>query len=333
MAHRIARRRARPRRRVYRAAAFALAAAVLLALGPGCASTPAPEPAPEAAGAPADDIFARIAAARAAADARPADPERQYRLGNLLFDVGRYAEAAEAYEAALALDAADARAWTNLGLAQRRMGRPDAALEAYERALALAPGDAVALRNAAVAAESAGDLARAGDYYARLAAADPEDTLALAEQGRLLMQQGAHAAAVQIYERLLLLDPGTPSDFYNLGVCHYALERWEYAETAWRKAVELQPNHVSANKGLAVLYWELGDYPRAWAMVARCQRLGIVLDRGFIEALQRDSGRTGPLDTRPASGGIVDAGDATSGAAAPEGLTPGGGTAPATRDW
>ncbi|MBD3235232.1 MAG: tetratricopeptide repeat protein, partial [Candidatus Eisenbacteria bacterium] len=60
-------------------------------------------------------------------------------LGTLCFQQARYAEAAEAYEQAVAFTSqADHRTWGNLGSCYDRLGRPAAAREAFERAVRLA---------------------------------------------------------------------------------------------------------------------------------------------------------------------------------------------------
>ena len=89
-----------------------------------------------------------------------------------------------------------------------------------------------------------------------------------------------------------LLDPGVGDDYYTLGLSPYHLEHWEAAEAAWKQLLERQPQHVSANKGLAVLYWTVGDYEAAWQAMERCRRFGISVGGGFIQDLERDSGRS-----------------------------------------
>ena len=183
-----------------------------------------------------------------------------------------------------------ADAYTNLGLTLRRLGRHKAAIGAYERALDFNPDDLVTLRNLMMAAELVGDEERVARCASDLARLQPEDAEAQATYAILLFQYGRYAEAAQVYERLVLLDPGVAGDFYNLGLCHFSLERWDSAEASWRQALEFDPRHASANKGLAVLYWSKGDYEAAWQAVAQCEGLAIPLDPEFLERLGRDSG-------------------------------------------
>jgi tetratricopeptide (TPR) repeat protein len=63
--------------------------------------------------------------------------------------LGRHAEAAAAFDAAVRLDPAFTRAWVNGGNAQARLGRPDEAAKRYRKALELSPRDEHARRNLA----------------------------------------------------------------------------------------------------------------------------------------------------------------------------------------
>ena len=144
---------------------YRIAASCVLLMGlTGCATTAGPER--EAATDPAVEMAAVAAAS-------PADAKAQYRYGNLLFDLARYAEAAEAYEAAIGIEPDFADAYTNLGLCLRRMDRFEEAAVAYDRALALQPDDVVTLRNRKSLAEAANDGVAYADCVRRLAALLP----------------------------------------------------------------------------------------------------------------------------------------------------------------
>ena len=93
-------------------------------------------------------LFARgefDAAARSfneAARHKPAWPTPLLALGHVHFHAGRYADAQQAFERALALDANSIEALGNLGLTLQRRSRWSAALTHLQRARALAPTDA-----------------------------------------------------------------------------------------------------------------------------------------------------------------------------------------------
>jgi tetratricopeptide (TPR) repeat protein len=68
-----------------------------------------------------------------------ARPEVFFNLGNVLYDLGREAQAAERYLQAVEADPNFAEAWNNLGNALAAIGRLEDALRAYRMALSLEP--------------------------------------------------------------------------------------------------------------------------------------------------------------------------------------------------
>ncbi len=96
------------------------------------------------------DANSAIASLESRAASRPNDKEALVALGNAYFDSDRPAEAASAYERALALDADNADVWTDLGIMYRALGRYEDALKAFDKALAATPGHANAQFNAGI---------------------------------------------------------------------------------------------------------------------------------------------------------------------------------------
>ena len=71
--------------------------------------------------------------------------------GNLLLDLGRYAEAVVQYNTALSLDASRPETYNNIGAVLLRQGRAAEAVPYFQRALALKPDMAMARRSLATA--------------------------------------------------------------------------------------------------------------------------------------------------------------------------------------
>ena len=96
-----------------------------------------------------------IAALQVAGERDPGAVDADYfqTLGIANAQLGRYADAVAAFEAALARKPMSADALTNLGFAHLRNGNPAAALATARRALAIAPGDARAARLAQIASQ------------------------------------------------------------------------------------------------------------------------------------------------------------------------------------
>jgi tetratricopeptide (TPR) repeat protein len=68
-----------------------------------------------------------------------AEPEVSFNLGNVLYELGREAQAAERYLQAVEADPEFAEAWNNLGNSLAAIGRLEDALKAYRMALSLEP--------------------------------------------------------------------------------------------------------------------------------------------------------------------------------------------------
>ncbi len=68
------------------------------------------------------------------------DAVTYFNLGNVLYELGHEAQAAESYLAAIALDTDYAEAWNNLGNALAMLGKLEDCLHAYRKALSLEPG-------------------------------------------------------------------------------------------------------------------------------------------------------------------------------------------------
>jgi protein O-GlcNAc transferase len=119
---------------------------------------------------------------------------------------------------ALALNEADAAAWTLLGVILRR-GDPVAAEAALSRAVSCDPSHV--------------------DAYFHL--------------GNFYRQQGRLGEAIAAYERALVLAPRHPSLLNNLGLALQSHAQPEHAVAAYRAALEAQPGHREAQGNLAHL--------------------------------------------------------------------------------
>jgi len=236
----------------------------------------------------------RLADARKAVARHPNDPDALYRMGNALFDLQRYQDAATAYEGVLAIDPKHVAAHVNLGLSLKRLNRLPEAIAHYEAALALAPDDRVTLCDLAAAQESKGDLEEAAKTLSRLVELQPDDIQVLSRQANVLFKLGRYDEAAGVFEKVIKKDPGLSDDYYNLGLCHFHQANYDAALRTWLAALAHEPRNRSVNKGLAVLYWKRHEYRQAWEAVARCRSMGIPLDPEFLDNLRNDSGLSGP---------------------------------------
>lgn len=138
-------------------------------------------------------------------------------IGNILLDLGRIDEAAQAYAHCVNLDASDAQVWNNLGVLRRAQGRLADAEAAYLRALDV----------------------------------DPKHIDAHNNLGNLLAGIGRIEEAVQCYCRTIALMPGNPAARKMLGYAYCMLGRLDEAAEYYRKWLEEEPDNPTARHHLA----------------------------------------------------------------------------------
>jgi tetratricopeptide (TPR) repeat protein len=105
-----------------------------------------------------------------------ADAETLFNLGNVLYELGREADAAERYLQAIDADRGFAEAWNNLGNSLVALGKLDDAIHAYQTALSLEPSYPDAHCNLATIFERVGQRDKAPAHRAECLRAFPSET-------------------------------------------------------------------------------------------------------------------------------------------------------------
>lgn len=89
-----------------------------------------------------------------------------------------------------------------------------------------------------------------------------------------LYEQGNYAAAIDQFQMAIQNDPGDSDSYYNLGATYYRLgndthnlAELQQAEQFYRVALDMNPNHVDANRGLAVLMVQENRPTEAFALM------------------------------------------------------------------
>ena len=212
---------------------------------------------------------------------------------------GDSAVVAAEFATALARGPEVARIYVNRGEWRRLTGDLPGARQDLERAIALAPDDPAALTALAATEAALGDpLARA--HYDRARALDPSYAPAALGRGQLLLRTGEARAAMGDLEaalagpdsaaahdalgvalalvgereaswihleRAVTLAPTRPLYQLHRGLALAEAGRPAEAESAFRRALALDPGYHRARLGLAVLYRDRGERARARAEV------------------------------------------------------------------
>lgn len=245
----------------------------------------------------------------------PRTPDAMFRLGLLLVQRDRQAEAADLFATAAVLAPQAAPLWNELAAAQLRLARWAEAVASLDRLLALQPGHAEAYNNRGAAqlrlsrhAEALAsfdaalalrpDLAEAACNRgnALLALGRREDALAAYDQALALRptlaeaamnradaldQLGRTADALASYDQALTLNPRLVQAQYNRANLLLSLDRPEEALAAFDAALALAPAHAGAACNRATALRALGRLDAAMAGYEQA----LALDPNMVQAL------------------------------------------------
>jgi len=214
-------------------------------------------------------------------------------LGRLELGAGHFAEAAAAFDRALAADRPDARLWVDIGRLRYRAGEQHLAADAVKRALAIDADEPQALKFQAELVRDARGLVAALPWLARAAQRAPKDLDVLGEYAGTLGDLGryrdmlgvaramvkidrtdprayflqavlaARAGQDELARRLLWSTGGayddTPAGMLVAGVLEYRADSTALAVERFDKLVALQPDNETARCLLARALLADGD--------------------------------------------------------------------------
>ena len=160
---------------------------------------------------------------------------------------GNAESASEFLETAVKLDPDFASAFGNLGIVRRQLGDAVGALGAYRRALELEPRSPTILSNLAALYRSQGREAeaRAALQAAKLRGATP---YLLISRGDLELAEGNTGKALRLYRRATRTGRELVDPWLALARAELSRERPERAMRAVRRALEVEPGNVEAER-------------------------------------------------------------------------------------
>ena len=208
-----------------------------------------------------------------------------------------YEQAVKAYQTALEIRPHNVEALNNLGLAYQELGRFDEAIAVYAEGLTLSPEQPQLHANLATArdlqagiyslaahrhyqvgirAKRAGRMEAAIAAWKQVVVESPRYLKAYLQLADLYFERSKYEQAIRTYLSAIALvsenqsfqPAGTANIFYNLGNSYLRAGQLESAVSAYRQAVDMNPEMVSAwaNMGTALLEIERLD-----AAIAACQ--------------------------------------------------------------
>lgn len=175
-------------------------------------------------------------------------------LGSALAMQQNFPRSYAAYTEALTLDPKDAVLWFNRGMASRFTSRFGRSLCDYERAQQLNIRAELAgrleeeLTLARSLAETSLQLRSPGFTLEQLV--EQED---LFQNGLLLMEDGKWQKAEQAMRTAIAMDDCLPQPWGNLGIALIMQERYDEAEAALQRALQMDPEYTLARENLLAL--------------------------------------------------------------------------------
>lgn len=181
---------------------------------------------------------------------------------------GRFAEAAEKFAQALAIDPSLAEAHYLMGLIRQQGGRQEQALQSFRAALKIHPGYGQAqarvceiLAGRALTLESGYETALAA--CGKATQLDPQDPESHFHLGALESKLRRHAAAARSFSHVLRLDPKYPNAKYELAVANIEAGASALGIALLRELIAAEPNNGNARFQLGAALVKAGDCPGA----------------------------------------------------------------------
>ena len=175
-------------------------------------------------------------------------------LGTAQAMLQNFPQSYEAFTEALALEPKNAELWYNRSIASRFVSRFGQALQDIERAMELKTRSELAekfdkeLQFGRKMAEESRKLR--GPDFTLDQLVEQED---LFQQGLTLMEAERWQEAGQAFQASIAMGYCLPQPWGNLGICLMMQERYDEAEAALRRALEIDPQYTLAKNNLAAL--------------------------------------------------------------------------------
>ena len=187
-----------------------------------------------------------------------------YELGKSEMELGRTQEAEAMFRSALELMPDLSGAHFRLGLLYAKQERYTAAEREFREELALSPGEPSLLYNLALAIYEQEKFPEAIPWLEMVSELVPEKAEVYWKLAEIYDLRGEPEKASAQYERFAQANPGEADlAYYNIGVEAFNQRKREKAILAFRKALEVNPEHAEAHRQIGYCLIGMGEFPGA----------------------------------------------------------------------
>jgi tetratricopeptide (TPR) repeat protein len=166
--------------------------------------------------------------------------------GNQLLSQGKYAEAAQKFEQALALSPGEEDLHYNLAIALAKLGKTEEAKQQYEEALRIYPDYGDAHNNLGNLLMNADKLEEASEHFREAIRITPENASFQNNLGTALARQRKVTEAIGVFTTAIKLNPSFVQARVNLANAYLASGRVEEAIAQLNEALRLHPDFPPA---------------------------------------------------------------------------------------
>ena len=201
----------------------------------------------------------------------PNEPMLSHLLAAVLFSTSENSAARRHIEASLARRPGNAAAHLLAARIARAQNDFDAALSHLDRAIAIAPQRDAFVEKARTL-DQAGLTREARDAWRAILKVIPQHQEAASRLGRLAFEDRDYATAASLLEQATATDAPS-SAWFDLGLVRQDQRDYPEAATAYRKALDIRPDHAEAALNLGIVLQEGGDPDAAMGAYRSAHRL------------------------------------------------------------
>ncbi|PZO36076.1 MAG: hypothetical protein DCF19_22480 [Pseudanabaena frigida] len=184
------------------------------------------------------------------------DPDKFYKQGVSLRDIGRYEEAIVSFDIALRIKPDFYDAWYKRGSTLRNLGKYEEALDSYDQALKIKPYKGVVWFQRGHVLLKLDKYEEAISSFDRATLNNPDSDEAWYKRGFALGKLGRYEEEIESYDKALKINPYKYNAWYNRGIALRELGRYEESIMSYDKALEIKRDDCELlnNRGVALVH-------------------------------------------------------------------------------